>query len=122
MIKYFKAPDINEQIKDITEKLGIKYDLSRIPCVRSRGSASRYILARCHTISRAVQTGLEMKAHYIIEIVSENYDKLPEDEKVKTLIHEIMHIPKAFGGGFKGHRHVNKRAVDKLYREYVENN
>jgi predicted metallopeptidase len=118
MIKYSRAPEIEEQIREISEKLLLSHDVSRIPCVRSTGSKSRYILARCHTMSRAVQTGLGLDAHYVIEIVSENFDKLDEEEKTKTLIHELMHIPKAFGGGFKGHRHVNKRAVESMYRQF----
>jgi len=54
MIKYFKAPDIEEQIKKISAKLEFPHDVTRIPCVRSKGSKSKYTLARCHTISRAV--------------------------------------------------------------------
>ena|SRR3989338_1441006 len=120
MIKYSKSPDIDGMIQDISRRLDIPHDLSRIACVRSTGSKSRYTLARCHTISRAVQAGLGIKAHYIIEIVSENFDSLDNEEKIKTLIHELMHIPKAFGGGFKGHRHVNRRAVEKMYGMYTQ--
>ncbi len=118
MIKYEKAPDIESSVRDISGRLDIRHDLTRIACIRSRGSKSRYVLARCHTISRAVQAALGLEAHYIVEIVSENFDNLGEEEKVKTLIHELMHIPKAFGGGFKGHRHVNRRAVEKMYEKY----
>jgi len=32
-----------------------------------------------------------------------------------------MHIPKAFGGGFKSHRHVNKKSVDQMYEQYKNN-
>jgi predicted metallopeptidase len=118
-MKYFKAPDIEAKMRDVFEKLGMVHDISRIICIRSRGSKSRRALGRCHTTSRAVQAALGIKAHYIIEIISENYDRLPEEEKTKTIIHELMHIPKAFGGGFKGHRVVNRRAVDEMYRRYV---
>lgn len=118
MIKYFKASDIESLVNEISKKLTIEHDLSRIFCIRSIGSKSRRTIARCHTISKAVQTGLGIKAHYIIEIISENFDKLGQEEKIKTLIHELMHIPKAFGGGFKGHSHVNKRSVDKMYDQY----
>lgn len=117
-MRYDKAPDVEALIKEISGKLGIKHDTSRIACVRSTGSKSKYTLARCHTISRAVQAGLGIKAHYIIEILSENFDRLGNEEKIKTLIHELMHIPKAFGGGFRGHRHVNRRAVEKMYEMY----
>lgn len=118
MIKYFNAPDIQEQIQDIVDVLNIEHDVGRIKCIKSTGSKSRYTLARCHTVSRAVQTGLNIEAHYIIEVITENYNKLSEEEQMKTLIHEIMHIPKAFGGGFKGHKLVNKKSVDKMYDQY----
>ncbi len=121
MIKYYKAPDIEMMIRDISKRLDISHDLSRIACIRSRGSQARRTLARCHTISRAIQAGLDIKAHYVIEVIAENFDKLNEDEKIKTVIHEILHIPKAFGGGFKGHSFVNRRTVEKLYQSYKQN-
>jgi predicted metallopeptidase len=115
-MKYSKAPDIDGQVQEIACRLGMPHDISRVICIRSIGSKSRRTLARCHSLSRAVQTALGIQAHYVIEVISENYDKLPEDEKTKTLIHELMHIPRAFGGGFKGHRVVNRRAVDEMYK------
>ena len=41
----------------------------------------------------------------------------PED-KTKTLIHELMHIPKTFGGGFIHHDVVHERNVNKMYEHY----
>jgi predicted metallopeptidase len=117
-MKYSKAPEIEDRMRDIFSRLGMPHDISRIACIRSAGSKSRRTLARCHSISRAVQTALDMKAHYIIEIVSENFDRLSEEDKTRTIIHELMHIPKAFGGGFKGHGVVNRKAVEKMYRKY----
>lgn len=117
-MKYSKASDIEIQVKEISHILELPHDISRVLCIRSTGSKSRRTIARCHSISRAVQTGLGIDAHYVIEVLSENFDKLPEDEKARTLIHELMHIPKAFGGGFKGHRVVNRRAVEKMYVKY----
>ena len=105
-------------VREIVRRLKINHDLNRVVCIKSTGSKSRRTLARCHTISRAVQTGLDLKPHYVIEVVSENFDKMHEESKVKTLIHELMHIPKAFGGGFKGHRYVNRRSVEKMYENY----
>ena len=117
-IKYYKSPDIEAIVREISSRLNINHDLSRVACVRSTGSKSRHTLARCHTISKAIQTGLDLKAYYVIEVISENFDKMHDDGKVKTLIHELMHIPKAFGGGFKGHHFVNRRNVEKMYETY----
>lgn len=118
-IKYQHAPDIQDRIQDIAGKLGIRHDFSRIVCVRSYGSQSRHTIARCHALSRVMQLALGVKAHYVIEVISERFDKLSNEEKIKTLIHELLHIPKAFGGGFKYHDVVNRRNIDKLYREYT---
>jgi len=120
MIKYALAPDIDDQIRDIAEKLGMQHDLSRVVSIRSRGSASKRILARCHALPRVMKLALGVKTHYVIELITENFDKLNEEEQTKTLIHELMHIPKAFGGGFKHHNVVNSRTVDKMYKEYIE--
>ncbi len=122
MIKYYPAPELDSKVREIAENLEMGHDLSRIVCIRSRGSASKRTLARCHALPRVMQIALSVKAHYAIEVISENFDKLSEEEKIKTLIHELMHIPKAFGGGFKHHNYVNKRNIDKMYKRFLANN
>lgn len=120
MIQYESAPDLDMQVREIVGKLSLEHiDFSRVFCVRSKGSKSRRILARCHVLPRVMQKALGIRAHYVIEIVTENFEKLSEEERVKTLIHELLHIPKAFGGGFRHHRtHVNRRTVDEMYQAY----
>jgi predicted metallopeptidase len=120
MIKYYPASDIEEKAKEIADKLGMKHDFSRVAFVRSKGSQSRYTLARCHALPRIMQAALNVKAHYVIEVISEHFDKMDEAQKTKTIIHELMHIPKAFGGGFKHHNVVNKKSVEKLYNEFIK--
>ena len=118
MIKYFPAPDIEEKVKHISEKLEIKHDFSRVRFVRSHGSQAERTLARCHALPRIMQLALGVKAHYVIEVISEKYNKLSEEEQTKTLIHELMHIPKSMGGGFRQHDFVCKRNVEQMYRRY----
>lgn len=65
-----------------------------------------------------MQTALGVKAHYVIEVISEKFDKLSEEERTKTIIHELMHIPKSMGGGFRQHDFVCRRNVDQMYRQY----
>lgn len=124
MIKYHPAPDIEAKMKNIAEKLNFAYiDISRVKCVRSHGSGSKRVLARCHALPRIMQHALGVKAHYVIEIISEQFDKLGEEEQTKTIIHELMHIPAAFGGGFRHHRpFVNRRAVEVMYKKYKQVN
>lgn len=119
MIKYEIAEDIKERVHDIVESLGLNHiDPSRVVCMRSYGSRSRYILARCHVLSRIFQKALGTRAHYIIEVVSEKFDRMNSDEQTKVLIHELLHIPKSFGGGFKHHNYVNKRRIEHAYETY----
>ena len=120
MIKYFPAPDIEEKAMHISSRVGIMHDFSRVRFVRSQGSQSRRTLARCHALPRIMQQALGVKAHYVIEVISEHYDKMSEEEKAKTLIHELLHIPKAMGGGFRQHDFVCKQNVEQMYRKYKD--
>ncbi len=115
-IKYDSAPDIENITKLIAERLDIDHDFSRVKFVRSKGSKSKRTLARCHALPRIMQKALDVKAHYVIEVISENFDGLDKEEKIKTLIHELMHIPKSMGGGFRHHDFVCKKNIETLYR------
>jgi predicted metallopeptidase len=122
MIKYERSLDIQERIMLIASKLGMKHDLSRVICVRSRGSSASRTLARCHALPRIMQLALNTKAVYVIEVISEQFDKLSREEQDKVLVHELMHIPKKFGGGFRFHRpYVTRAEVEKMYRKYASN-
>ncbi len=122
MIQYFKDFYLGEKVNEIISKLGLSHiDTSRVICVRSRGSKSRSILARIHTLPRIMQEAFGIRSHYIIEIISENFDRLEEEEKTKTIIHELLHIPKSFAGGFRHHRmHVNRKTIEKAYRQFLK--
>lgn len=118
-IKYEIAEDIMARLYDVVKKLGMQHvKFSGVYAVRSRGSQSRGTIARCHALSKIWQKCLNIKAVYIIEIISERFDRMSREEQDKTLIHELMHIPFSFGGGFKHHDIVNSRNVEKLYRIY----
>ena len=62
---------------------------------------------------------MKTKAFYTIEFISERFDKMNEKDKIKTIIHELMHIPKSFGGGFKHHDYVTEENIESLYRKYI---
>ena len=67
-----------------------------------------------------MQKALFRKAFYVLEFLSERFDKMSAEEQVKVIIHELMHIPKCFGGGFKHHNFVTERNVNKYYKAYME--
>lgn len=116
MIKYAEAEDVKKDISLIVDRLGMAHiDKENVFCFRSRGSKSRRVIARCWALPRVWQRALMRKAGYVIEVVSERYDNLSREEQQKVLIHELLHIPKSFGGGVKGHSHANRRAVDRLF-------
>jgi len=121
MIRYELDKDIGSKIKDIIHKLQITHvDGSRVACIRSKGSKSKRVIARCHGLSRIMQLALNQKPHYAIEVVSERFDKLSKEEQTKVLIHEVMHIPHSFGGGFRAHKpHVTQKKVERMYKKFV---
>jgi len=121
MIRYELAKDIGSKIKDIIHRLQMTHvDGSRVACIRSKGSKSKRVIARCHGLSRIMQLALNQKPHYAIEVVSERFDKLSKEDQTKVLIHELMHIPYSFGGGFRAHKpHVTQKKVERMYKKFV---
>jgi len=117
-MKYESALDIQQIAREISFLLFPHIILSRVKCFRSYGSSSKYTIARCHALGKLMQKALDVKAHYAIEFIHENFDKLPEEEKLKTIIHELMHIPKTFGGGFRHHDHVCEKNINFFYEKF----
>lgn len=88
-------------------------------CFRSVGSKSSRIIARIHGFGKIWQQALGLPPSYVIEVLSERYDKLSQEDKEKTVIHELMHIPHGFKGGFRHHKgYVSRRQVENMYKEY----
>jgi predicted metallopeptidase len=122
MIEYYLAQDIDFQVKEILRKLKMTHiDETRLICLRSKGSGSRRVIARCHGLSRIMQLALNEKPHYVIEVLSERFDRLSKEDQTKVLIHEILHIPHSFGGGFRAHRpFVTRAKVQRMYDELMK--
>lgn len=118
-IKYSDAEDIKAIAKEIVQRMSWEHvDLESVYFLRSHGSSSRGTIARCHALSRPMQIALKRKGFYLIEVISERFDRLSEDERIKVMIHELMHIPKSFGGGFIHHNLVNERSVSRTFEEF----
>jgi len=118
-MRYTDAPDV----KHLVEEVIVKLDFTHLPpakilCMRSHGSKARWTTARIHSLSQAWQTALGLEPRYLIEVIAERYDGLNQQEKEKTIIHELLHIPMSFHGGFRPHKGwVTKRRIDELYRQ-----
>ena len=115
-MKYDYAPDLKERLVNIVNRLQMNHvDVNRVECLRSFGSSTKRTLARCHTIGKVMQKGMKTGAFYTIEFL-EKFDKLNKSDQDKVIIHELLHIPKTFGGGFRQHDFVCEENIDKLHR------
>ena len=118
-IKYELAPELQNIITEMANLLFPHVKLDSVVCIRSHGSSSRGTIARCHALGKAMQLALGRRGFYVIEVISKRFDKMSKIEQDKTLIHELMHIPLSFGGGFKYHDYVCEENVEKMYEKYV---
>ncbi len=115
-MKYDYAPDLKERLKEVVRILGMDHiDIDRVECLRSFGSSTKRTIARCHTIGKVMQKGMKVPAFYTIEFL-EKFDKLSKTDQDKVIIHELLHIPKTFGGGFRQHDFVCEENINKLHR------
>lgn len=118
-MKYEYAPDLKVRLTEVVGALDMNHiDLDRVECLRSFGSSTKHTIARCHTIGKVMQKGMRVEAFYTIEFL-EKFDKLSREEQDKTIIHELLHIPKTFGGGFRQHDFVCEEHVARLHRHFV---
>jgi len=121
-MKYEYAPDIQRIAEEISVILFPHIKIERIKCFRSYESSSRGTIARCHTIGKLLQKAMNVQAFYALEFISKRFDKLDEEDKIKVIIHELMHIPKTFGGGFRHHDYVCDKNINKYYKQYKYSN
>jgi len=118
-MKYEDAPDLKKRMDEIVFALEMNHIfIDRVECLRSFGSSSKRTIARCHALGKLMQKAMKNKAFYAIEFL-ELFDKMPKSEQDKVIIHELMHIPKTFGGGFRQHDYVCDRNVDIMYEKFA---
>ena len=117
-MKYESAPDIQKIVEELSLLLFPHIKLDRVKCFRSFGTSSKGTIARCHALGKLMQIAVGVYAVYALEFLSERFDKLNEKDQIKTIIHELMHIPKTFGGGFRQHDFVCEKNVSLHYETY----
>ncbi len=109
MLRFEEAEDVRQIAEKVVRKYGLNWiDLNRVHFIRSFGSKSRAI-ARCYGLPRIWQFCLKEKPRYIVEVISEKFYRLSDNEKEKVILHELLHIPKSFSGGLLNHSQLIKR-------------
>lgn len=124
-VDWVEAPDIKRHVEDLAENLELTWlQLDNIYYMRSTTSKAR-AYARIWGLSKVWQMSLDKPPSYVIEVLAQHFDKLPEKEKAKVLLHEITHIPKNFSGSLiphihkKGARNFHDK-VDTLFAQYLK--
>jgi predicted metallopeptidase len=117
-MKYEFDAEIQSKAEEISRILFPHVKLEYIKCFKSYGTSSKRTIARCHALGKLMQKALDTNAFYALEFLSERFDKLGEEEQIKVILHELMHIPKTFGGGFKHHNFVTEKNVNLYYKFY----
>lgn len=121
-MKYAFSLEWTARAKDLAKRLDMGHvDHERVAVIVSKGSKTRRTIARIHGFPKAIQVGMQVKPFYTIELISEKFFRQSEEEQTKTLIHELLHIPATFGGGFRHHKtHVNHSTVDAAYSRLLQ--
>ena len=121
-IKYYEALDIKKQVDAIAAELDFFHVVPQfVFCVRSKGSKAKRTIARIHGLRKIWQSVLNFPPSYTIEVISEIFDKMSKEDKEKTLIHELLHIPGGFSGGFRPHKgYVERQKVEQLYKKLLQ--
>ncbi len=116
-IEYAEASDVKKLVNEIVDELDLFHVVPQfVYCYRSKGSKSKRVIARIHGLGKIWQEALRRPSTYVIEVISEHYDKLSQEDKEKTVLHELLHIPKGFAGGFRPHKgYIDKKQIEKLH-------
>ena len=121
-MKYKLAPEIRRQIRTLIKELKFTHiKPNQIHCIRSFDAKTR-AYARIWGMSRLFNEVAGLKPNYIIEVINQRFEKLTPREKIKTLIHELMHIPKTFSGALLSHRGPHHEINDREVEIILKNN
>lgn len=120
-MEWHEAQDVHKDLEDILNYIELPYiNLKQIYCYRTTGSKTR-AFARTWSYPKIFQRALGIEPAYVIEVLSQHYDKLDDDKKKKVLIHELLHIPKNFSGALLPHKTKSRNLhslANQLFKEY----
>lgn len=118
-MKYEYDEELQKLATEISNLIFPHVKMDRVKCFRSYGSSTRGTIARCHALGKLMQKAIGVQAHYALEFLYPRFDRLSKEDQIKTVIHELMHIPQTFGGGFRHHDHVTEKNVNLFYKTYI---
>jgi len=102
-------------VRLLIKLLGLNHiNPEKVRVVRSNSKSMAY--ARLWGLSKVLQVGLDIKPFYVIELIDRNFSKLDCSEKVRIVVHELMHIPKTFSGHVRPHNEVFKKELRRYLR------
>ena len=115
-IEWQEAPDIKKRVGTIVSIIDVDWiKKERIFYFRSKNSKTR-AYARIWGLSRIFQMALDIEPAYVLEVISEKFDKLRKRDQDEVLLHELAHIPKTFSGSLLPHIKKGKfRFEDKVH-------
>ena len=122
-IEWVSAPDVAKRVRFLLATCEITWvKASKLHFIRSYYARTRAV-ARIWGLNRVWQMALKEEPSYVIEVISERFDRLGDIDKDKVLLHELTHIPKNFSGALMPHIRRGKRSfhdkVHKLIGDYL---
>lgn len=124
-VDWLPAPDIAKRSLKLITDLEMDWILfDRLFFYRSTDSKAR-AYARTWGLPSLWQRALGVEPGYIVEVLSEHFDKLDLRNQDKVILHELTHIPHNFSGALIPHTRHKKGSfhhkLDELVSRYFEN-
>lgn len=115
---WLNSVELEKRISSLIISCNFTYiNPERVYCYVSTGAKTR-AYARIWGLGRIFQQALKIEPAYVIEVISEKFNRLTHEQQEMVLIHELLHIPKSFSGALVPHRHkggVNDKVVREVY-------
>ena len=113
-VEWIKDETIRERVVRLVIDLNIDWVMpDSIHTFRSYNSNSNAI-ARIWGLNKVWQMALDSEPKYVIEVISERFDRLNDKQKDEVILHELAHIPRNFSGALMAHSHAKGAFHDKL--------
>ncbi len=113
-VEWIKDATIHERVVRLVVDLEIDWVLPEfVYTFRSYNSSSNAI-ARIWGLNKVWQMAISHDPAYVLEVISERFDRLNERQKDEVILHELAHIPRNFSGALMAHSHAKGAFHDKL--------